>query len=143
MIMRRAGLRRLQRKLERPMVFLGWLWLALLVVELAGASTPGVKHLSAAIWILFWIDFFLRFSLVSDKREFIRSNGLMLAALAIPALRILRPFRAIEAARSAQLARIPASIQQTMPSFLITPGPKSSPIKGRRRRQNRKASLTP
>src|SRR5438093_10174838 len=70
-------LQRLQRWLETPMVVLGFVWLAVLVVDLVWGVNPLLRDLGNLIWILFGVDFAGRFLLAPKKRAFLRANWLM------------------------------------------------------------------
>jgi voltage-gated potassium channel len=55
---RRKLLASIQRLLEGPMIFLGFVWLVLLVVELIAGLSKGLEYLSLTIWFIFIVDFF-------------------------------------------------------------------------------------
>ena len=113
-------LRRVARALEIPMVVLGLVWLALLVVELAWGLSPALETLGVAIWIVFIADFALRLLLAPDKGDYLRKEWLTALALLLPALRVLRAFRALRALRAARalrgvrLARLLTSLNRGM-----------------------------
>lgn len=79
--------------LERPMIALGFLWLALLVVEFARGLTPGLRLLGTVIWIIFLLDFLLELALSESKPDYLRRHWLTALALVVPALRLFRLFR--------------------------------------------------
>ncbi len=72
------------------MVLLGFVWLALLVVELTRGLDPRLERLSAAIWAVFVFDFLLRLVLAPRRLAYLRRNWLTVVALFVPALRIVR-----------------------------------------------------
>lgn len=115
-----ALLRRIDATLEIPMVVLGLVWLALLVVELSRGLNRAFEILGVAIWIIFIADFAMKFVLAPAKRKFLRSNWLTALALLLPALRVLRIFRAFRALRAARalrgvrLARLLTSLNRGM-----------------------------
>ena len=57
---RKKLLRSIEKLLEGPMIFLGFVWLALLVVELVWGLPPLLEKLSLVIWGLFIFDFLLK-----------------------------------------------------------------------------------
>ena len=59
-------LRSIDRLLEGPMIFLGFLWLLLLVVELVWGLTKMLEYLSLSIWFLFILDFILKLVLAPN-----------------------------------------------------------------------------
>ncbi|WP_044291007.1 potassium channel family protein [Rivularia sp. PCC 7116] len=112
--------------LEMPMVVLGFVWLALLVIELIWGMIPLVDAISTTIWILFIFDFFLRFSLSPRKLKFLKNNWLIGISLLLPALRIfrfvrvLRLARVARATRSLRLLRIVGSLNRGMRALRAT-----------------------
>ena len=96
---------RIERWLELPMMVLGFVWLALLVVELVHGLGPILEALGTVIWILFIADFLLAFVLAPDKLAYLKTNWLTALSLLAPALRIFRVFRVARALRAARVAR--------------------------------------
>ena len=91
--------------LDTPMLILGFAWLALLLYELTWSLTPVLELAGTIIWIIFIIDFTIRFSLAPDKTDYLKANWLTALALIVPALRVLRIFRAFRVLRAARAAR--------------------------------------
>lgn len=110
----------MEASLEIPMVVLGLVWLALLVLELSWGLNRPLELLGLAIWIIFIADFVMKFVLAPAKSKFLRSNWLGALALLLPALRIFRIFRAFRALRAAsavrglRLARLLTSLNRGM-----------------------------
>jgi voltage-gated potassium channel len=102
---RRELLVRVEQWFEMPMIVLGFVWLALLIVELRWGLTPTLEFLSTGIWIIFIIDFLVRLIVTPDKRAYLKQNWLTIIALIVPAFRILRVFRALRLLRVARTAR--------------------------------------
>ena len=98
-------LRRLEDRLEMPMVVLGLVWLVLLIVELVRGLTPLLETIGTVIWIVFILDFLLKFTLAPRKVAYVRQNWLTVVALIVPALRVLRVARAVAVLRAARAAR--------------------------------------
>lgn len=117
---RRTLLHRLEAALEIPMVVLGLVWLALLVMELGWGLSRTLELLVVVIWIIFIADFVMKVALAPAKREFVRDNWVTALALLLPALRVLRVFRAFRVLRAAKalrgvrLARLLASLNRGM-----------------------------
>ena len=121
-IQRQRGtlLRQVEKILEGPMVFLGFVWLALLVVELTRGLTPALEMFSLVIWGLFIIDFLIKLLIAPDKGLFFRRNWLTVISLIIPALRVVRVFRVVRVLRglrSIRLVKILASLNRGMRSL--------------------------
>lgn len=98
-------LRQVEDWLELPMVFLGFVWLILLVIDLTRGLNPFLGGVSQFIWIVFILDFALTFTLAPRKLIFLRHNVLTLLSLLLPALRVFRLFRALRLLRLARTAR--------------------------------------
>lgn len=121
-------LHELEDRLEMPMVFLGFAWLVLLVVELVHELNPFLEFVGTAIWVIFIADFALKFALAPRKGEYLRANWLTAVALAVPALRVLRigravaALRAARAARGLRLVRVVTSVNRGMRALSATMG---------------------
>lgn len=98
-------LHRIEKWLETPMIVLGFIWLALLVVELTRGLNPALETAGTAIWIVFILDFALRFTLAPRKVDYLQSNWLTAISLMLPALRVFRIVRLIRVLRAARAAR--------------------------------------
>ena len=94
-----------ERWTERPMQVLGFAWLALLILELTRGLSPLLAGLSAAIWIVFGIDFGVRFFLAPSKGAYLRRDWLVALSLVVPAFRVLRIARAFRVLRAAPVVR--------------------------------------
>ena len=112
--------------LEMPMVVLGFVWLALLVIELIWGEIPFLDAISTTIWIIFIFDFLLRFSISPRKLNYLKNNWLIGISLLLPALRVfrfvrvLRLARVARATRSLRLLRIVGSLNRGMRALRTT-----------------------
>lgn len=116
-------LMRINRTLEGPMAFLGFVWLALLLVELTKGLSPALQFASVIIWVIFILDFLLKLILAPRKWVFLKKNWLTAVSLFIPALRIVRfarVFRAVRGLRSVRLVKVVASLNRGMKSLGAT-----------------------
>ncbi len=107
----------LERLLDGPMIFLGFVWLILLIVELIWGLNKTLEYLSLTIWALFILDFLVKFMLAPQKLIFLKSNWLTMVSLIIPALRVLRIFRLVRilrGLRGIRLIRIVSSLNRSM-----------------------------
>lgn len=102
---RYALLQNLEDLLETPMVFLAFVWLALLIAEFVWGETPAFAIIGTAIWVIFIVDFGVKSILAPKKLEYLRRNWLGAVSLAIPALRMFRIARAIRLLRVARVGR--------------------------------------
>ena len=117
---RREVLQQLEDWLEAPMLALGLVWLVLLVIEFTWGLSPLLEILGTIIWIIFILDFAIKFLLAPHKLTYLKSNWLTAIALAVPALRIFRIVRVVRllrvarAARSLRLVRVITSLNRGM-----------------------------
>src|SRR5687768_4592464 len=113
-------LNRLENWMETPMIVLGFIWLALLIVELRWGLNPLLELLGTVIWATFILDFVLRLVIAPHKLTYLKSNWLTAVALIVPAFRILRIVRVVRllrvarAARGLRLLRVVASVNRGM-----------------------------
>ncbi len=109
--------------LEGPMIFFGFVWLVLLVIELIWGLTKPLEYASLTIWFIFIVDFLVKFILAPVKIIFLKKNWLTIISLIIPALRVFRVFRFIRllrGLRGIRLVRIVASLNRSMKSLGAT-----------------------
>lgn len=111
---------RIDKIVDGPMALLGFVWLALLLVELTKGLSPALEFISIVIWIIFILDFLLKLILAPNKWSFLKKNWLTVISLIIPALRIVRfvrLFRVIRGLRSIRLVKVVASLNRGMKSL--------------------------
>ncbi len=72
---RKKLLTSIEKLLEAPMIFLGFVWLVLLVIELIWGLNKPLEYSSLTIWIIFIIDFFIKFILAPVKVDFLKKTG--------------------------------------------------------------------
>lgn len=102
---RREVLRQLEDWLETPMLVLGFVWLALMLWEYVRGIGPLLEAVAGVIWIIFILDFAVKFALAPDKTDYLKANWLTLIAIAVPALRVFRVFRVVRVLKAARAAR--------------------------------------
>ncbi|HUC81202.1 MAG TPA: ion transporter [Flavisolibacter sp.] len=117
---RKKLLNAVQNLLEGPMIFLGFVWLALLVMGLVWGLTPLLQQFSLVIWGIFIIDFLLKFLLAPNKARYLKANWLTAVSLLIPALRVFRLVRILRVLRGVRLIRVVSSLNRTMKSLGAT-----------------------
>lgn len=110
----------IERLLEGPMIFLGFVWLVLLLVELIWGLTPPLEFLSLAIWVIFLFDFLLKLIIAPAKLSFLKKNWLTVISLLIPALRVFRILRLLRLVRGIRLVKVVASLNRSMKSLGAT-----------------------
>ena len=120
---RRDVLDQLDDWLRVPMLALSFVWLLLVVWELARGSSAALETFGLLIWGVFILEFGLRFTLAPEKLPFLRSNWLTVIALVVPAFRLLRGFRLLRAARAlrgVRLVRIVGTANRSMNALRAT-----------------------
>jgi voltage-gated potassium channel len=91
--------------LDRPMIALAFVWLALVIVEFLGYRSPLLDLLNQIIWAVFVLHFLLELVIAPHKSSYLRRNWLTAIALFVPALRLVRIARLATALRAARAAR--------------------------------------
>ena len=120
---RESLLEQIEDWLETPMLILGFVWLALLIYEFIWNLSPALEVFGTLIWIIFILDFALKFTLAPLKIEYLKSNWLTAISLIVPALRVFRIFRvfrllrAARAVRGLRLVRFVTSLNRGMKSL--------------------------
>jgi voltage-gated potassium channel len=120
---RRRLLTSAEKLLDGPMILLGFIWLVILIIELIWGLSKTLEYISLTIWIIFIIDFVLKFTLAPFKVSFLKKNWLTAISLAIPALRIFRIarfIRVLRTLRGVRLIRIVSSINRSIKSLAAT-----------------------
>lgn len=111
--------------LETPMLILGFVWLALLVVDLIWGLSSLLEVISNVIWTLFILDFAITFTLAPHKFVYLKHNWLTVISLALPALRvfrIVRVVRLLQVTRGLRLVRVVGSLNRGMRSLRASMG---------------------
>ena len=98
-------LSRVEKLLDKPMLALSIIWLALFIAELTGQLTQMLRGIGYAIWAVFGLHFLLGLIIAPGRMVYLRHNWLTAIALVLPALRIFRVFRALRFLRAARMAR--------------------------------------
>lgn len=98
-------LQQIEDWLEIPMLFLSFVWLALFVIEVIWGLSHFLDVVGITVWILFILDFGLKFFLAPRKISYLKRNWLTVLALILPAIRVLRIVNVVRALKTAQAAR--------------------------------------
>jgi len=109
--------------LNIPMAVLSLIWLLIVVAELVWGESDLLATFGLIIWIIFLVEFGVRFLLAPEKLPFLRRNWLTMLALALPALRVFRALRFVRAARAlrgARLVRIVGTANRSMNALRAT-----------------------
>ena len=106
-----------QEWLEKPMLVLSFVWLALLGIELVWGLNRALWAVNQGIWVAFIAEFALELVLAPRKADYLRGNWLKALSLFAPALRILRIARFARlgaATRGLRLLRVVGSVNRGM-----------------------------
>lgn len=98
-------LQQLEDWLEIPMLLLSFVWLTLFIVELIWGLSPFLDGVGITIWILFILDFGLKFVLAPHKLAYLKRNWLTVLALMLPALRTIRVVQVARALKTTRAVR--------------------------------------
>lgn len=93
-------LHELETRMEYPLLFLSFVWLILMIVEFTIGLSPFLESMNTTIWVLFVVDFAIKFTIAPAKSVFLKNNLILAASLALPALRLFRISRAFRLWRS-------------------------------------------
>lgn len=96
----------LEEWIETPMLLLSFVWLSLVLVELIWTTSGVFEFLGTVIWIIFVVEFIIRFILAPQKIRFLRRNPITIVALIAPAFRFLNALRFLRLARGLRFVRI-------------------------------------
>jgi voltage-gated potassium channel len=110
-------LKRLENFLELPLIILGFTWLVLLIIELVYKTSPALETFGLVIWIIFILDFLLKFVVAPEKLIYLRRNILTLISLIVPAFRVLRLARVLRLfrfSRGLRLVKVVGSLNRSM-----------------------------
>ncbi|NDJ20510.1 potassium channel protein [Nostoc sp. B(2019)] len=102
---RNEVLQQLEDWLEIPMLVLGFVWLALFIIEIIWGLNSLLEAFSITIWIIFILDFLLKLAIAPHRPSYIKSNWLTAISLFLPALRSFRIIRVIKILRTARAVR--------------------------------------
>lgn len=117
---------RLHEWLEKPMLVLAFVWLALFIVETIWGTSELLAYAGNVIWALFFVEFALGLVLAPRKLAYLRHNWLKALALAAPALRLVRIValarvaRAARATRGLRMLRLVSSLNRSMAALSAT-----------------------
>ncbi|MAM88596.1 MAG: hypothetical protein CME36_14925 [unclassified Hahellaceae] len=92
-------LHKLEEHLEIPMFLLAVAWLVLLLIELTKGLSLMQERFVMGIWIIFILEYLLKFILAPHKLRYVKQQWLTLIALFIPAFRAFRLLNAIRVLR--------------------------------------------
>lgn len=113
-------LQQLEDWLETPMLVLSFVWLALFIIELIWGLSPLLEIVNNTIWIIFILDFLVKFAVAPQKKTYLKQNWLTAISLLLPALRtfrivrVVRSLRTVRAIRGLRLLRVMTSTNRGM-----------------------------
>ncbi len=90
----------LEKKLEYPMLFLSFIWLCILIIELVYGTNALLSNLGTGIWTLFIFYFAMRLVTVSNRMTFLKKHWIFVLAILVSVLRFfpyLQPFTLVRA----------------------------------------------
>ena len=103
--------------LEMPMVVLGFAWLGLMLYELLYDLSPFLESVGTVIWVVFIVEFTVKFAVSADKSSYLQRNWLTAVSLLLPAARVFRVFRYARALRAVRGARARSAAERGRPAL--------------------------
>ena len=106
-----------------PLFVLAIIWLILLIADLLDKSNRMLETIGLIIWVVFIIDFALKFIISTSKLKFLRKNVLTIISLIVPAFRVFRVFRIfrlLRVSRGLRLVKVIGSFNRGMRSLAVT-----------------------
>lgn len=116
-------LREVERVTETPLIILGFVWLGLLILELLNKSTSYLETAGVVIWIIFILDFSIKFFLTPLKIKYLKTNLITLVSLIVPAFRLfrlVRILRLLRFGRGLRLIKVLGSLNRGMRILALT-----------------------
>lgn len=113
-------LHNIERLLEGPITFLGFIWLLLIIIELIWGLNRPLEIVSLSIWIIFILDFLIKVIIAPDKLKFLKNNVLTAVSLIVPAFRLFRLLRVFRLMRGIRLIKVIGSLNRSMRSLAAT-----------------------
>lgn len=93
-------LRNFNRLVDKPLTYLSFIWLAIIILEFTVGVNPALEYVSYIIWAAFIIDFIIELVIAPDNKKFLKENWLLAISLLLPALRVFRVFQSVQALRA-------------------------------------------
>lgn len=106
-----------EKLFEIPMIILGIIWLIILILEFTNGLNRSLEITSLVIWVIFIIDFIIKFIIAPLKLTFLKKNVLTIISLIIPAFRIARVLRFARFLRTFRLAKVIGTVNRNMRSL--------------------------
>ncbi len=113
-------LKSIEQLIEGPITFLGFIWLILIIIELIWQLNRPLEYLSITIWIIFIIDFLIKFIIAPRKFDYLKRNVLTIISLVVPAFRLFRLLRFFRFIRGVRLIKVLGSLNRSMRSLAST-----------------------
>jgi len=127
-VVKQRFLKAFARNLERPMLFLSFVWFVVIVTELVNGISPFLLIFGTILWALFVFYFVVRLAIAPRSVTYLRRNWLFILAILVPVLRFF-PFlqtlplaRALTATFGMQVVWMFASADQGLRSLRRTIG---------------------
>lgn len=92
---KRTPLKELLPKLERPMLFVSFVWFLVIVGELVGGKNAWLLELGTVLWALIAVYVGMRMTAAPDRMVFLKKNWLFVLALLVSILRVVPFLRAL------------------------------------------------
>lgn len=109
-------LKKIDQATDKPLIFLSFIWLILIILDLSVGLHKVFLTIFYIIWGLFVTDFIIELIIAPNKRVYLKNEWLNIISLIIPGFRILNLFQGF---RLIQLIKLYASIIRNIEGLAI------------------------
>lgn len=100
-----ALLQNINEMTDRPLFYLSFVWLALILLEMMHGINQALEYITLIIWVIFIADFILEVTLAPNTKKYLKDNWLNGLSLLLPAFRVFRIFQSLKVLRAARSLR--------------------------------------
>jgi len=96
--------------MDRPIAFLAFIWLVLIIIDVTTGLNPYLLLASYVIWGIFILDFIIGLIIAPSRLLYLKKNWVTAITVFLPAFGIFRLFRTFRAARFLRMAQFIRSV---------------------------------
>jgi voltage-gated potassium channel len=102
---RETLLMELDKLTDKLLIFLGIVWLILIILELSNNLSPLLTNITVGIWVIFIFYFVLQFIIAPNKKKYVLAHWITLISLLLPFFRIFRILQTIRVLKYLRIFR--------------------------------------
>ena len=110
-------LRKIDEITAKPLIYLSFIWLILIIIDLSIGLKSIFLKIFYAIWLLFIADFIIEMIIAPNKWNYLKSNWLNAISIMIPGFRLLNIFKGF---RLIQILKLYTSITRSIEGLSLT-----------------------